>query len=290
MQKVIPIAGTSPETPANTGLDITEVLEGEIIPKSAGIIRFNRKNGGDARSLASIETAIREDMRSALTLDRLSALISLRLGIALNTVESLLDEGYHAWVAYKFSDAFSRRKSFYCKKLAEAFRESEAGSALQLPAFRDRGDWLAKSDKDSPLGLAALEFIGDLTLTELMEKHGVLIKKEKKLWEPDENYVDLYTQEEEHRHLRGTPYTEWPDEEKFEFRQWFDRERAKDVGDERTRASAATGKWGALRVELIEHGLERRSWALLPSAEMKETRELLADILHEMDCAMKEEE
>jgi len=51
---------------------------------------------------------------------------------------------------------------------------------------------------------------------------------------------------------------------------------------------AAEGTWQNVRALLADHGLGRKTYALIPREQLAETRDLLAQVFRALDKALKE--
>jgi hypothetical protein len=126
-------------------------------------------------------------------------------------------------------------------------------------------------------------FVGDLTFAELLDKHGVRAIKTKGGWKPSAWYVDKYVVN--NQHLRGIPFSDWRDEDKEKFKEWFADESEGDK--EEGLRLGALGSWHTIREKLIEHGLQRKSYTLLAKAEMQEVHDVLAEVCKGIGKALK---
>ena len=273
------------------GVTVVEDWEVEIIPRSAGVVRLAPVEGSNAGTLSEFENAIRVTMVKTLRAETAVAMNSVLIGIALARAEAIFEEGYLKWVEYKLGDLFGRRKAFYCKKLGDIFYRSEEWKTIKAPPVRELGGWLVRENEyESPFKKALANFVGDMNLTALMEKHGVCIPKAKKEWVPHKLYVDQYTRMEEHRHLADIPYTQWDAEEKEAFKAWYDEETKDQKGHHATKVETARKTWERLGDELIEEGLTEKTWAYIPPEMRKSVLVILKDVVYEMEAERGEDE
>ena len=241
------------------------------------------KRAEDMVSLNVIESGIRRDIQLGGQLDKASAMVSIKIGIALNSAKDMLRRGeYEPWLVAKFGNDFGLRKSQYCSKLAKVFARETQG-VLQLPAPREAGNWLAVQNEGGQLFSSVAEFVGDMTFSELLEKHRIKVGKAKGGWRPSEFMVNRYVMDKPE--LVGVPFEDWTDEQKDEFRAWADNHNDGDSAE--ARAMAAEGAWGSIRQSLEDHGMTRASWKLLPQKSLQDVADVLADVLADIRKALK---
>jgi len=269
----------------------TSPIDPEILPKEATAAAAAQdrmgimKRAEDFSSLERIEASIQRDIGLSGKLDKAGAMVGIKIGLALQSAKALLRHGeYEGWVSSKFGDAFSERKAQYFAKLASAFLRSTESAALALPAPRDAGNWLVVADDGSQLQGCVEKFVGDLTIGELLDKHGVRPAKTKGGWRPAEWLVSQY--QGEHEHLKNKAFDVWPKEDQEAFKKW--QENQVDGDDAASRRMAAEGTWHNMRATLSDHGIGRKTWKLIPESQIDETRDILRQVLKDMDKARKE--
>ena len=245
------------------------------------------KRADDAPSLERLEASIMRDISLSSRLDKAGAMVGIKIGLALQSAKSLLRHGeYESWVASRFGGAFSERRAQYYAKLASSFLRSDEGATLALPAPRDAGNWLVVADEGSALQAAVEDFVGDMTIGELLDKHGVRPAKRKGGWRPAEWLVRQY--QDENPHLKNKVFDVWSKEDQEKFKEW--QEKQVDGDDTAARRMAAEGAWHSIRAQLAEHGITRKSYALLPLDQIEQTRDIIAMVAKEMAKALKGKE
>jgi hypothetical protein len=238
----------------------------------------------DFSSLERLEASIQRDIQLSGKLDKAGAMVGIKIGLALQSAKSLLRHGeYEGWVASRFGNVFSERRAQYYAKLAASFMRSEVGGALAMPKPQDAGNWLVVADEGSQLQAAVAAFVGDLTIGELLDKHGVRPAKSKGGWRPAEWLVRQY--QDENPHLANKVFDVWPKEDQEKFRLWQDKQV--DGDDAAARRMAAEGTWHGIRTQLSDHGIARKSFALLPADQIAQTRDIVALVLKELHKAIK---
>ena len=134
--------------------------------------------------------------------------------------------------------------------------------------------------------MAVSDFVGDLTIGELLDKHNVRPTKTRGGWRPAEWLVTQYQQE--NPHLANKVFDLWPKEDQDKFRIWQEQQ----VGGDETaaRRMAAEGTWHTIRGMLSDHGIARKSYALLPEAQLEQTRDIIALVNKDIGRAMRTKE
>lgn len=263
---------------AKGGNDSAEDVVAENLPMP--IVRKSE----DLPSLEIIESGIIRDLLLASRLDKASAMISIKIGIALNSAKTMLRSGeYGPWIGAKFGDKFGMRKAQYCAKLANVFATAQQGR-LALPAPKEAGNWLAVQNEGSALFSCVEQFVGDMTFAELLEHHHIKIAKEKGGWRPSEILLNRFVMD--HKDLVGVPFESWTEEQKDEFRAWADANN--DGNSAEARTMAAEGAWASIRGSLEEHGMSRASWKLLSHKALADTADVLKDVLADIQKALKQ--
>ncbi len=90
----------------------------------------------------------------------------------------------------------------------------------------------------------------------------------------------------EHNHLKNKTFDVWPKEDQEAFKLW--QEKQVDGDDAAGRRMAAEGTWHGMRATLSDHGIGRKTWKLIPENQLDETRDILRQVLKDMDKARKE--
>jgi hypothetical protein len=239
----------------------------------------------DTESLARLEASIQRDISLSGKLDKAGAMVAIKIGLALESAKALLRHGeYENWMQSRFGNVFSERKGQYYAKLAKAFLHSDAGSGLLLPPPREAGNWLVVADEGSALHGSVEAFVGDMTIGELLDKHGVRPARQKGGYRPAEWLVKQY--QGEHPHLANKAFDLWPKEDREAFIAW--QAVQVDGDDSAAKRMAAEGTWQNVRALLADHGLGRKTYALIPREQLAETRDLLAQVFRALDKALKE--
>jgi len=241
------------------------------------------KRAEDMSALDIIESGIRRDLMLGTQLDKASAMVQIKVGIALNSAQQMLRHGeYGPWLETKFGAQFGAKKARNCARLSAAF-EKEMLGRLELPAAKEAGNWLAVQNEGSQLFKSVSEFVGELSFTELLEKYHIRTPKDKGGWRPSEFMVNRFVME--HKELIGVPFSDWSDEQKDAFRDWADKNNDGDSAE--AKAMAAEGSWGTIRRNLEEHGMGRASWKFLSPKSLQDTADVLKEVLADINKALK---
>lgn len=238
----------------------------------------------DAASLQAIEMSVRRDLEDSRKLDKSSAFVSVRIGLALQAGKAMVQHGmWQGWIDATFP-GFSERQAQYYLKIGKVFL-SEQGGALQLPQASEMGTALVKSSDGSELHKAVLDFIGNSSLAELMDKHGIKAKSAAPGgFRPSAYMVAKY--QGEHKHLQGIPFEQWTPADQETFRAWQQEQvSSPDSGD--AMRVASEGKWASIREGLADHGLKRKSYVYLTKKQLEETQAVLALVSKELGKALK---
>lgn len=241
------------------------------------------KHEDDMTAINIIEGGIRRDINITGQLDKMSAMFSIKIGIALNSAKEMLRRGeYEPWLTNKFGDVFGVRKAQNYSKLATAFERDTLGQIV-LPSPKEAGNWLAVQNEGSALYNIVSEFVGDLTFTELLEKHKIRTPKAKGGWRPSEIMVNRYVVDK--KELIGVPVETWAEDQKEEFRTWANEHNDSNSAEAKTMAAEAS--WGSIRASLEDHGMGRASWKLLSQQDLQNTADVLKDVLADITKALK---
>jgi hypothetical protein len=266
------------------------VIEPEVVGREdsgAGHVGMLVRRAEDLPALERLEASVQRDIQLSQKVDKAGAMVGIKIGLALESAKALLRHGeYEGWIKSRFGDVFSERKAQYFAKLAKAFLRSDQGATLTLPPPRDAGNWLVVADDGSALQMAVGEFVGDCTIGELLDKHGVRPTKTRGGWRPAEWLVKQY--QDEHPHLANKVFDVWPKEDQEKFRVWQEKQLEGD--DTAARRMAAEGTWHGIRAQLSDHGLGRKSYALLPGDQLEQTRDIIALVYKEINKALKGKE
>jgi hypothetical protein len=279
-----PPEGWQPEGLPGAAPEAAEQVAVELAGKEpAGAVSLLRRQS-DSQNLGTIEMAIRRDLDDLRKADRAGAFLGVRAGLALLAAKALVTHGmFETWVEQSI-DGLSDRQAQYYMRLGKVFLAEQSG--LQLPAASETGTWLVKSGDGSQLSQAVSAFIGNRSMAELMTDYGIKAKVVTPGgFRPAAFMVARY--QAEHAELAGKPYEQWTVEQQAAFREWQSRE-VTDDGAAANRV-AAEGKWASIRESLAEHGLKRRSFALLAKKQIEETRDVLALVSKELTKALKQE-
>ena len=262
-----------------------EEVQGEIMPgaiETAADVPILRRKG-DVVSLDMIEASIRRDILIAARLDKASAMVCIKIGLALDAAKKMLRSGaYGQWVGYKFGEEFGMRKAQYFQKLAVAFM-AENQARIALPSPQETGNWLAVRDEGSDLAQAVGDFVGDLSVSELMVKHKIKVGKKAGGFNPSSTMLNRYYQD--HPEMAKIPVAEWTAEQRRAYQAWADEHSGGDSAE--AREMAAEGAWHAIRQSLEEHGMSRASWKFLSHKSLQDVAEVLKEVLADIQKALK---
>ena len=276
-------AGQGNATAKKASAKNADAVNADVLPPEtdqAVILRHK----GDVGALDMLASSIKRDINTVSKLEKLSAMGSIKIGLALNAAKAIIRHGgYEGWVEKEFGDTFSKRKAGYFSKLARVFTVSEESKRLALPSPREAGSWLVATDEGSQLAESVSAFVGDMTFAELLDKHGVKAVKKNGGWKPPAYYIDKYSKE--HAHLHGLEFDAWGVGDKETFKAWY-AEEAEGDSDEGLRLTAE-GTWHTLKERLLEHGLQRKSYALLSDSQKAEVHEVLAEVCKAMGKTLK---
>lgn len=263
-------------------------LTPEIMPKEemavlptdiAQIVRYKC----DEQVLNSIESSVRRDIQLASKVDKAGAMLAIKIGLALNEADRIIATGFfEAWMSQKFGDIFSTRRGYYYRKLAKKFQHTEQYKGLLLPEKGELGNWLAVSDEQSELGAAVSLFVGDMSINELMDRHGVKskLKGGERVSDRDmEAFVRDYPE------LRGKPFETWADADKEQFRVW----RSQQMNDQTDFHKRTTTEafWSKTVVDLVSRGLGEKTWRICDDNILKNLYKALGDLHEELAVVLK---
>jgi hypothetical protein len=265
-----------------------EVFTPEVMPKddpivlpseAAQIVRYK----ADAPVLSSIESSIRRDIQLAGKLDKAGAMIAIKIGLALDMAKRMIDKGfYEAWMKAKFGDIFSTRKGYYYLKLANKFQLTDHYRHLQLPEKAEMGNYLAVSDESSDLGNAVAAFVGDLSINELMDKHGVKSKIPGG-WHPADRDMEAFVRD--YPELRGKPFETWAEADKEKFKSWMTQQQAGDM--EFGKKINAEGFWAKAIIDIRTKGLTEKTWSLVDTKILVDLHSALGELHKVIGAAVK---
>jgi hypothetical protein len=246
------------------------------------------KRADTAISLERLEESILRDIVLSGKIDKAGAMVGVKIGLALQAAKSLLRHGqYEPWVAAKFGESFGQRKAQYFSRLALVFLRTERSEALQLPPPEETGKWLAIADDVHPLTRAVEEFVGDKTIAELLDEHGVRpIRQKKGGWRPAQWLVTQY--QDLHPELRNIDFEIWTPTQKEAFRLWQESQTAED--DAAPKRMAAESTWETLRATLADHGIGRKTWKLLTAEALAAIHDVIGTVHRDIGKALKHPE
>ena len=256
-------------------------LRGEVLPPESATEALLR-HGEDAARLDAIKLCIERGIAASKKITVADTFTGVTIGMALRAAKEIIRKGlYEGWVASEFP-GFSERQAQYYGKLADVFMR-ESGGSLMLPPPSEYGSFLMRADADSgQFAEAVRAFVGDCNMAELLDKYRIKPKKAKGGFRPGNYMVARY--QAEHPRLQNKPYEMWPDADKEAFRVWNEQELASDSGAQAV--VAAEGVWKSIKQMLVEHGVKRESYAVLPKAQMEDLHEVLASVGRKVKTAL----
>jgi hypothetical protein len=262
-------------------------VEPEVMPAGTTAVSILRR-AENANSLERIEESIQRDIVLSGRLDKAGAMVGVKIGLALQAGKALLRHGeYEPWVAARFGEQFGTRKAQYFSKLAVVFLRTERSAVLQLPPPEETGKWLAIADEVHPLTQAVAEFVGDKTIAELLDEHGVRpVRAKKGGWRPAQWLVSQY--QDLHAELRNLDFEVWTPAQKEAFKLWQENQTAED--DAAPRRMAAEATWETLRATLADHGIGRKTWKLLTTDALASLHDVLSGVARDIGKALKHPE
>jgi len=269
-------------------------LTPEVLPKgedlgaltlpenSAQIVKYQ----ADAPVLTSIESSIKRDIQLAAKVDKAGAMIAIKIGLALDMAKRMIGHGfYEAWMKAKFGDIFSARRGQYYLKLAQKFQQTEYYRHLELPEKAEMGNYLAVSDESSDLGNAVSSFVGDLSINELMDKHGVKSKLPGG-WHPADRDMEAFVRD--YPELRGKPFDTWADADREKFKTWLANQQAGDM--DFAKKMNAEGFWSKLTIDIMNKGLQEKTWGVIDNKMLTDLHHALGTLHKEIGKAIKTNE
>jgi len=269
-----------------------KALTPEIMPKGdepqTGVLPADSaqivKHQADLPVLASLESSIKRDIQLASKVDKAGAMIGIKIGLALDAAKRMIGYGfYEAWMQSKFGDIFSRRKGFYYMKLAQKFQQSQQYRGLVLPEKSELGNYLAVSDEQSDLGSAVSSFVGDMSINELMDKHGIKSKL-KGGWHPADRDVEEFVRD--YPELKGKDFDTWAEADRERFRSWLDKAQSGDM--DMAKRLNAEGYWGKLTIEIMSKGMTEKSWSVIDTKMLTELHHALGALHREIGKAIRD--
>jgi len=267
-------------------------LTPEVMPKGdepqTGVLPADSaqivKHQADLPVLASLESSIKRDIQLASKVDKAGAMIGIKIGLALDAAKRMIGYGYYeAWMQSKFGDIFSRRKGFYYMKLAQKFQLSQQYRGLVLPEKSELGNYLAVSDEQSDLGSAVSSFVGDMSINELMDKHGIKSKL-KGGWHPADRDVEEFVRD--YPELKGKDFDTWAEADRERFKSWLDKAQSGDM--DMAKRLNAEGYWGKLTIEIMSKGMTEKSWSVIDTKMLTELHHALGALHREIGKAIRD--
>lgn len=256
-------------------------LRGEVLPPESPAESLLR-NADDEQRLVNIKVFIERGLANSKKITVADTFNGVTIGMALRAAKDMIKKGmYEKWVETEFPN-FSERQAQYYGKLADVFLR-ETGGTVALPPPKEVGTFLMRADQeDSPVALAVRNFVGDMTMAELLDKHHIKPKKAKGGFRPGNYLVARY--QAEHDHLQNKPFEIWPDADKAAFQEWSDKE-IQENGSAQT-ITAAEGVWTNIKKMLVEYGLKRESFAVLTKAQLEDINETLVSVGKKVKAAL----
>ena len=279
------------ECSSRVGYQKSLAITPEVMPKEDAIALPTEtaqivKYSADAPVLTSIESSIKRDIQLAAKVDKAGAMIAIKIGLALDMAKRMIGHGfYEAWMKSKFGDIFSARRGQYYLKLAQKFQQTEYYRHLALPEKSEMGNYLAVSDESSDLGNAVASFVGDLSINELMDKHGVKSKLPGG-WHPADRDMEAFVRD--YPELRGKPFETWADADKEKFKTWMATQQAGDM--DFAKKLNAEGFWSKLTIDIMNKGLQEKSWGVIDNKMLAELHHALGSLHREIGKAIKTNE
>lgn len=256
-------------------------LRGDVLPPESPAESMLR-NTDDEQRLDNIKVFIERGLAASRKITCADTFNGVTIGMALRAAKDMLKKGmYEKWVETEFPN-FSERQAQYYGKLADVFLR-ETGGTVMLPPPKEVGTFLMRADQeDSPVTVAVRQFVGDMTMAELLDKYRIKPKKAKGGFRPGNYLVARY--QAENAHLQNKPFEIWPDADKAAFQAWSEREVAEN-GSAQT-ITAAEGVWTNIKQMLVEHGLKRESFAVLTKAQLEDINETLVSVGKKVKAAL----
>ena len=256
-------------------------LRGDVLPPESPAESMLR-NADDEQRLDNIKVFIERGLAASRKITCADTFNGVTIGMALRAAKDMLRKGmYEKWVETEFPN-FSERQAQYYGKLADVFLR-ETGGTVMLPPPKEVGSFLMRADQeDSPVTVAVRQFVGDMTMAELLDKYRIKPKKAKGGFRPGNYLVARYQAENEH--LQNKPFEVWPDADKAAFQAWSDKEISEN-GSAQT-ITAAEGVWTNIKKMLVEYGLKRESFAVLTKAQLEDINETLVSVGKKVKAAL----
>jgi len=253
----------------------------EVLPP-ASAAEAMLKHPEDEQRLRDIELCIERSLAQSKKLNVASTFTWVVTGIALNAAKDIMRRGcYEQWVNTRFT-GFSERQAQYICKLSDVFLR-ETGGTVQLPAPKEMGSWLVKADQDESCVSGAIkQFVGDMTMVDLLDKYRIKPKKAKGGNRPSNYFTSRY--QNENPHLQNKPYEVWPDADKAAFQAWSELE----VKDNETAQNiiAAEGAWTSLRDNLSRAGITEKTYAYLTKDQLDDVKDVLVQVTKNINAAL----
>lgn len=256
-------------------------LRGDVLPPETPAESLLR-NADDEQRLDNIKVFIERGLAASRKITCADTFNGVTIGMALRAAKDMLKKGmYEKWVETEFPN-FSERQAQYYGKLADVFLR-ETGGTVMLPPPKEVGSFLMRADQeDSPVTVAVRQFVGDMTMAELLDKYRIKPKKAKGGFRPGNYLVARY--QAENAHLQNKPFEIWPDADKAAFQAWSEKEVAEN-GSAQT-ITAAESVWTNIKNMLVEHGIKRESFAVLTKAQLEDITETLTSVGKKVKSAL----
>lgn len=265
------------------GKKSTEVaVRAEVLPPETPAESLLR-HAGDEASLSNIKLCIERGLATSRKLAVADTFTSVGVGLALRAAKGMIKAGmYEKWVETEFPN-FSERQAQYYSKLGDVFLRETDASRLALPPAKEVGTFLMRADEmTSPFAVAVRQFVGDMNMAELLDKYRIKPKKAKGGYKPGNYMIARYQAEQPS--LANKPYEVWSDQDKAAFQEWSAKEIEGDGGAQTI--VAAEGVWTNLNTMLIEHGMKRKSYAVLTKKQLMDIKETLASVNKNVGAAL----
>jgi len=172
-------------------------LRGDVLPPESPAESMLR-NADDEQRLDNIKVFIERGLAASRKITCADTFNGVTIGMALRAAKDMLRKGmYEKWVETEFPN-FSERQAQYYGKLADVFLR-ETGGTVMLPPPKEVGSFLMRADQeDSPVTVAVRQFVGDMTMAELLDKYRIKPKKAKGGFRPGNYLVARYQAENAH--------------------------------------------------------------------------------------------
>lgn len=171
---------------------------------------------------------------------------------------------------------------YYCIALATKWMKNSELPLEKAALLLEAGDSKDASPKARKVEQLAFDFVGEDTLTDLLDKHGIKVKGKK----GGDNQLQKWLREH-HPKLVGSAVRDLPKDIKAEWMKFLEAQYAGDSDDPDTLRIMAETHWNVIYAGLFEHGIDKRDWTHLNRKDLERLHGVLVDLKRLIGEALK---